>query len=324
VADDTDGSLPLPAQEVRAVGPVVPSPGCGTADAEGVGPGATDRVTTLARDHLEREVVQTVPSAHDGVTPVPLVLNLHGLMSDGTFQRSYAQMDRPAEQAGVVVLYPMGTPEGQTSAWQVGTEGATASVPYVDALIDDAGERLCLDLDRVYATGMSNGGLMASRLACDLSDRIAAVATVAGTFLPPDCEPTRAVPWMAVHGTDDDVLEYDGGVGPRLEPSFIDVTRDGGSQLGALPDTMAELAQRAACATGPEQTDLAEHVTATTWSGCERSGEVVLVTVAGGSHSWPGGMVDPAHPDAPGAPTQEISASELALEFFARHSLEQP
>jgi polyhydroxybutyrate depolymerase len=303
-----------------------PSPACGTDDAEAVAPDDAD--LTFTSRGVERRYAQVVPSAHDGETPLPLVLNLHGLMSPYGFQRSFSLMDETAEDEGFVVLYPMGTPEGETPSWLVGAHTSEVTVAYVEELVDATGEQLCIDLARVFATGLSNGGMMSSRLACDLSDRIAAVATVAGTVDFSDCDADRPVPWMAFHGTADDILPIDGGVGPGLDAAGIDITRADEAtdvsredELQAIPVAVEGIAERNGCDADPEVEQVAEHVTERTWTGCDGGADVVFYEIEGGGHSWPGGLVNPALDGVMGQTTQEISANELMWAFFVQHPL---
>lgn len=303
-----------------------PSPACGTGGAAAVVPGDADLTHTSSG--VERRYAQVVPSAHDGEEPLPLVLNLHGLMSPYGFQRSFSMMDDTAEAEGFVVLYPMGTPEGETPSWLVGADTSDVTVAYVEDLLDATGASLCIDLARVYATGLSNGGMMSSRLACDLSDRIAAVATVAGTIDFSDCDPVRPVPWMVFHGTEDDILPITGGVGTGLDAAGIDITRadevTGVSRAEELQPILVAaegIAQRNGCDPEPQVEQVAEHVLERTWTSCADDAEVVFYEIEGGGHSWPGGLVNPALDGVMGQTTQEISANELMWDFFVRHPL---
>jgi polyhydroxybutyrate depolymerase len=303
-----------------------PSPACGTDAAAAVVPDDADLAFTSGG--VERRYAQVVPTAHDGETPVPLVLNLHGLMSPYGFQRSFSLMDETAEAEGFVVLYPMGTPEGETPSWLVGADTSEVTVAYVEELVDATGEQLCIDLARVFATGLSNGGMMSSRLACDLSDRIAAVATVAGTVDFSDCDAERPVPWMAFHGTADDILPITGGVGTGLDAAGIDITRadeatgvSRDDELRPIPVALEGIAERNGCDVDPEVEQVAEHVTEQTWTGCADGADVVFYEIEGGGHSWPGGLVNPALDGVMGETTQEISANDLMWDFFVQHPL---
>ncbi|MCB9611537.1 MAG: prolyl oligopeptidase family serine peptidase [Sandaracinus sp.] len=122
-----------------------------------------------------------------------------------------------AEREGFVVVYPDGT--GTIPTWNAGGCCGSAvrddvnDVGFVAAILDRLEGELCLDRDRVFATGMSNGGMMSHRLGCELSERFAAVAPVAGTLMFDACTPTRPVHVMHVHGSDDGHVPWEGGLG---------------------------------------------------------------------------------------------------------------
>ena len=315
----TDDSTPATADRSAD-----PSLACGTPDAEASSGGDAD--LTFTSGGVERRYEQVVPSAHDGETPVPLVLDLHGLMSPYGLERAFTEMDETAEDEGFVVLYPMGAPDGQTPAWTVGAPRSDASVAYLDELITATGEDLCIDLARVYATGFSNGGMMSSRLACDLSDRIAAVATVAGTIDFDGCDPERPVPWMAFHGTADDILPMEGGAGPGLDAAGIDVAGADAAtgtagQLKPIRQSIAGIAERYGCEPEPPVERVSDHVTEEAYAGCDEGADVVFFTIEGGGHAWPGGLANPALEGLLGQATQEISANGLMWEFFEQHPL---
>jgi len=254
------------------------------------------------------------------------VLNLHGLMSPYGFERMLSQMDETAENEGFVVLYPMGAPDGQVPAWAVGEPRSEDTVAYVDELITATGESHCIDLARVYATGLSNGGMMTSRLACDLSDRIAAVATVAGTIDFDGCDPVRNVPWMAFHGTADDILPIEGGAGPGLDAAGIDVAEADvvtgtGSQLKPIRESVAGIAERNGCEAEPDQEQVADHVREDAYVGCDDGADVVFYEIEAGGHSWPGGLANPGLVGIMGETNEEISANALMWDFFVQHPM---
>jgi polyhydroxybutyrate depolymerase len=176
--------------------------------------------------------------------------------------------------------------------------------------------------------GFSNGGYMSSRLACDLADRIAAITTVAATTHPDDCDPSRAVPVQAFHGTADRVVPFEGG-GSALLDSFEQASDLGGPAaearlqaaaelLGlAIPDEVGEWAAANGCS-GETSSPAGEEVTLITYQGCEAP--VLLYVVEGGGHSWPGSQASRAVP-ALGHTTVDVDATRLAWEFFQQHSL---
>jgi polyhydroxybutyrate depolymerase len=168
--------------------------------------------------------------------------------------------------------------------------------------------------------------MMSSRLACDLSGRIAAVATVAGTIDFDGCDPERPVPWMAFHGTADDILPMEGGAGPGLDAAGIDVARADeatgtGSQLKPIRLSVEGIAARNGCDPEPPVEQVTAHVSEEAFTGCDDGADVVFFTIQDGGHAWPGGIGNQALDGLLGATTQEISANGLMWEFFEQHPL---
>lgn len=319
-ADDGARREELPPSERTPV----PSPACTDPSAIEVAAGSFGGATTV--EGVERGYEVVVPTAHDGARPVPLVLNLHGIASPPGVQRAISGMAEAAEQRGYVVVFPRGTAEGELASWPVDTRRTDEAVASIEAVLDEVGARVCVDEARSYATGLSNGAMMASRLACDLDDRIAAVATVAGAVAPDDCGADRPVPLMAFHGTADRVLLYGGGVGPGLAeagvtPDELAEATGATGLLGPADETLAALASRNGCAPDAVEEQVSEHVVATIWSGCDDDADVVLYTVEGGGHSWPGGPTADALAGVLGETTDEVSANGLMWAFFRDHPL---
>lgn len=278
-----------------------PSSGCGAAS---LGPGAHDELV-LEHDGVERNYDVYVPQAHGGADPLPLVLNFHGLTSDSMSQEAFSQFDPVAEAAGVVAVYP----EGIENSWNAGNccgnamEDAVDDVGFVRSLVATLGETVCIDERRIYATGMSNGGFLSYRLACEASDIFAAIAPVAAALGvdPESCNPERPVPAMHFHGTEDQLVPYDGG-------GVIDVP--------SASDNIHAWSERNGCAPNSAVTLEVAPVTCETWSGCEDGGAVVLCTAEGAGHCWPG------QPECPfGDSTTVVDASEMMVEFFAEHPM---
>jgi polyhydroxybutyrate depolymerase len=149
---------------------------------------------------------------------------------------------------------------------------------------------------------MSNGGFLSHRLACELSDRIAAIAPVAGVLGIPTCAPRRPVPVFHFHGTLDALVPYNGG---------------GALNFNSVADTMRGWAQRDGCGPTPAEFLRRGIVRCDRWSGCRLGSEVQLCTVDGGGHTWPGAFPIPLF----GVTAREVSASELMLDFFERHPM---
>jgi len=246
-------------------------------------------------DGLERSYIVKTPSSYNPEVKYPLVINMHGLGSTALEQQYYSEMDYVGDTAGFIIAYP----NGVNKLWNVVLTGGVDDVGFISALIDTMAANFNIDLYRVYATGMSMGGFMSYRLACELENRIAAIASVTGlsTFSP--CEPSQPVPVLQIHGTADPTVSY-AGVAATIdfwtdhnicedEPEVID-----------LPDT--------------DTTDQST-VTVTHYDLCDAATEVILYTVNGGEHTWPGSNI------LIGITNQDIHASVEIWNFFKRFTL---
>jgi len=274
------------------------SSGCGAAT-----PSAG--VWTLQHDGLTRSFVVRLPSSYDPDTPTPLVLSFHGRATTASLQELVSGFTEVAEANDFIVVYPEGTGEQQT--WNAGYccgEAQTNNVDdlgFTSAMIDRLIAELCIDRRRVYANGLSNGGYFAYHLACLMTDRVAAVGSVAGLTSTIPCTPSRPIPVLHFHGDDDRVVSYDGG------------------SIGALsaPLNAADWAARNGCASGPTVTFEQDDVSCQTWSGCDEGAEVRFCTIAGGGHQWPGGFTLIGL----GENTDTIDASEEMWTFYTAHQL---
>ncbi|WP_256329029.1 extracellular catalytic domain type 1 short-chain-length polyhydroxyalkanoate depolymerase [Actinomyces ruminicola] len=275
-----------------------------------------------------------VPTDADPNTPLPLVLDLHGSNSNGTSQAEISGLDAvaDADADGFIVAEPTAAialdtddplPDGNwawnvpgvpTTAGEYPDDDARDDVAFLATVIDSLTEQACVDAGRVYATGYSGGGRMASALACERPDLIAAIAPVAGlragrateddvTVLDPTtCAPDRPVSVLTFHGTEDHVNPLAGNDDARW-----------GYSVEAAVSAWADLN---GCTDEAATEQVSDHVSLTRYGSCEGEAAVELYTVDGGGHTWPGTGVDIS---ALGTTTQEISASELMWEFFAAH-----
>jgi polyhydroxybutyrate depolymerase len=328
-ADATESSAPgataAPASTTGPVDPASapadPSPGCGTA--VDVAPGESEQ--HLASEDTERTYLQYVPSDHDGVTPLPLVLDFHGLLEGSGIHAVHTELGPFGETQGFVTVTPDSGRE--PDRWDLGGD---EDVTFVADLLDQVEGDLCIDRRRVHATGLSMGGFMTSLIGCRLSDRIASAAPVGGIGVIEPCDRSRPVPAIIFHGTDDPVLAYDGGLGGGSSglPTF-----DGSDgTLGDLDDDELALvddllpgaeASAAAWAAGngcpdaePVTTAISETVDRLDY-GCE----VELYRVNGGGHTWPGSTFDTAIEDIAGAVDLTLPANEVLWAFFQDHPL---
>lgn len=321
-AEDDDG--PTDANPVRSVG-------CGTAPpAAGV---TTQTITTA--DGIERTYRRYVPSSHDGTTPHALLLGFHGLTGGPEQMAALGGFEPVAETEGFVVVSPQGTTPDTlgVSFWNTEVNPPSERDPtlnvddvaFVIALLDELEADLCLDTTRIFSTGMSNGGMFSARLACDLADRIAAIATVTGILHPDDCAPTRAVPVLHIHGTGDPIVPFDGGESSIA--GMLDVATEPTDNVIAdfsltIPRQVADWAAAAGCATVPTVASVTDEVELREFPDCPQGTEVDFYVVEGGGHTWPGSTMFVGLDSAVGPTTFDIDATALIVEWFERHALD--
>lgn len=324
-------------------GAPVASPGCSD-EAAVTDTGVSDE--RLAVGDTEREYRRFVPTGYESTTPAPLVVDLHGLTMSDDMEAAVTGMEPLADEEGFLVVTPQGL--GDIPFWNFVSAGiATDDVSFLGDLVARVGDDLCVDTSRVYATGISNGGLMSSALACGLPDLFAAVAPVAGVAFLEGCEDGPPVSFQAIYGTADNVLPYEGGLGAAIRGFLSSNPLDAsaapaGDQQDRIDDiafapvdgTLARWAGRNGCAAEPEEERVSDEVVRRSWPDCDGGAEVVLYVVEGGGHSWPGtplfnadatGGADTAAgglASVAGTTTMDISATELAWEFFQRHQLD--
>jgi polyhydroxybutyrate depolymerase len=267
----------------------------------------------LVSSGVEREYLLYVPKSYDPARPTPLVISLHGGAMWPAAQMETSRWNEVAGAHGFIVVYPAGSGSGRMRVWQTGSDpGGRAEVQFISDLIDALQARYTIDPRRVYADGLSNGGGMAFVLSCTLSDRIAAVGLVGSAqFLPWEwCRGQRPVPMVNFHGTADRFTPYHGGtspVAPHLDP---------------VPDIRtwtAHWARRNRCAAKAGESRVAPDVTRLEYTGCADDASVVLYTIEGGGHTWPGG--GPLPEWFAGRTSNSVSATLEAWRFFGAHPL---
>lgn len=251
---------------------------------------------SLMHDGIERTYRLHLPAGYSPGELYPLVINMHGLGSNAFEQEFYTQFNQVSDTGMFIVAYP----NGVNSTWNISSATGVDDVGFISALIDTINASYSLDLTRVYATGMSMGGFMSYRLACELSDRIAAIASVTGLHAFSPCNPERPVPVLQIHGTADPVVPYAG-----------------------IPSTISQWVSRNDCPATPEIVDLPDidttdnsTVTVSKYFPCEDSTEVILYTINGGEHTWPGAQF------IIGVTNQDIKASDEIWGFFRKFTLE--
>ena len=246
--------------------------------------------------------------------PMPLVFVLHGGGGTGAGMEALAlgRLTDLAKDEGFVIVYP----DAFRRNWNDGRKDAPAAaarrniggVAFVSASIDAISAEVAIDPGRVFAAGMSNGAMMALRLGCDLADRIAAVAAVAGNLArdhAASCSPARTVSVLVMNGTADPLVPYGGGP--------VMFARRGRGALVGTDETVAIFRAHNGCAEAGVSESLADRdprddvrIEKFTWADCAERSEVVLYRLDGGGHVWPGGFQ--ALPDLTGRMTGDIAA----------------
>jgi len=275
--------------------------GCGESDAV---PG--DRDFTFEVGGKSRTYRLHLPTGYDSQQPTALVLNFHGYSSYATQQATFSEMSDTADREGFAVAYPDGT--GAPRGWNAGACcGAAAEqdvddVAFVAAILDHAATSMCLDPKRVFATGFSNGGFLSHRLACEMSDRIAAIGSVAGVMGIGECQPSRPVSVLQLHGTSDTVVPFEGSDNYGF-PS--------------APDTVEGWRVRSGCGETSAPSFAEGDTACQAWSGCDGGASVELCVIEDGGHTWPGGQV----PSFLGKTTQALEGSDYLWQFFSAHPM---
>lgn len=273
---------------------------------------------TLVHDRRKRTYSVHVPSGYDGQSPLPVVLVLHGGASNAKTTRRQTQMDAVSDRNGFLAVYPEGTGRLGYLTFNAGTCCGYAvrykvdDVGFIEAVLDDLARRYKIDPRRVYATGMSNGAMLCYRLACEIPERIAAIAPVSGAMGVDGPRPKRAVPIIHFHGLLDQNAPFNGGVGEnaisKIPHRSVPDTIRWWCDVNGCDPKRPQIEQRPDC--------VIEHFVPETDSGAE----IIVYSLREGGHTWPGG-VDVTPRLKTGKLIRSVDASSLAWEFFRRHSL---
>jgi polyhydroxybutyrate depolymerase len=269
-------------------------------------------------------VVRThLPTSAPKGKPLPMVIVLHGGgQKGGDIIEGLSRMNDAADANGFLAAYPTGSARGSWGGytWNAGDCCGVAmdenkhDVGAISAMIDALTSGGCVDPKRVYVTGVSNGGIMSYRLACDLADKIAAAAPIAASLMDSSCNPSRPVSMYIMHGTADKFVNYEGGENWKKSGArrpFVSVR-----------DSVAAWLKFDRCTGEPKQTYHKGDTTCTTHDQCAGGTAVTLCTVEGGGHSWPGGdtggrvMLEMMI----GKTTHDISNQHM-WDFFAAHPM---
>ncbi len=264
----------------------------------------------------KREYLLYVPRSYDSTKPTPLIISMHAAMNWPAYQMKISQWNKAADENGFIVVYPAGTDPLHLGpkAWFM--EGAKTpsrmpDVRFISELIDTLEAHYNIDPTRIYANGMSNGGGMAFALSCTLSNRIAAFGAVsAAQSLPSSwCADSTPAPMIAFHGTADPFVAYNGAPPGWLNPApFPNITT-----------WAADWARRNRCGANPVDSVVAPDVTRHEYTNCANNASVILYTIRGGGHQWPGGKPIPEW--MVGRLSNSIDATSEMWAFFSAHRL---
>jgi polyhydroxybutyrate depolymerase len=252
---------------------------------EGKAGRAGDSVVELEVNGVTRSTRLHVPAGYDPKRLAMLVLTFHGSGSDAEGAEYVSKMTASSDRQGFIVAYPNGIDGDWSCCGNAGSEDVT----FVEALIDRLASQYCVDAARVFAAGFSNGGYMAYRLMCQLSSKIAAIASVEGALGVRDCTPERPISVIAFNGTEDDPVPYREGL-------------DTNERIRALNH----------CSGQPVVAYAKGEVTCQLWEACDADSEVELCSIEGGGHQWAGGNAI----DGLGHITTDVDATAVMIAFF--------
>lgn len=251
-----------------------------------------------------------IPSIYTGATARPLILNLHGYTSNAQQQQVYSNFMPIADTANFLMVFPNGTYNSGQRFWNAGISSLLVNdIAFLSALIDSLDLTYNINLNRVYSCGMSNGGYMSHALACELSNRITAIASVTGSIFNTqygsNCHPTRPVPVMQIHGTSDATVPY---IGSSTSMPVDSVVKYWVKKNNCNPVATFSNVPNTSTTDGCT----AEHYIYSAGTG---GSSVELYKIINGAHTWPG------FPFGGVGTNQDINASKEIWRFFNKYTM---
>jgi len=258
-------------------------------------------------DGVLRDYIIHLPTGYSSAQTYPLVFNLHGYTSTAAEEQLYTKMDEVAntDPEKFIVVYP----NGIANYWNSFTATGNDDVGFISAVIDSMHAQYPIDLNRVYSCGMSNGGFQSYRLACELSNRIVAIASVTGSmsnYVYANCHPGRPMPVLEIHGTADATVPYTGLVGCANTETVIQFWKDNNGCGTSDTTPVADI----------NTTDNST-VDKIKFNGCLNNDKVWFYKVWNGGHTWPSALIN-----LPGVNTnRDIDASQEIWDFFKQYTM---
>ena len=271
--------------------------------------------------------IRQLPSRYTGRTALPVVVDLHGYAVSAADMLKVTMLGTYGDRAGFITVTPQVA--RHLPYWKTGSK--SRDVAFLRGVISRVESTLCVDQNRLFVTGYSNGAIMASVLACVDAAQVAAIAPVAGIANPAGCKPSRPVSVIAFHGTSDPLVSYTGGLSaeaytlplpPGTKGTISQLLGDNVPQSTrgpSIPKQTAAWATRDGCAPTSTTRVVAKNVAKISYA-CPNGAAVSLYRVRGGGHTWPGSVLDSTSKSL-GATTMAISADKLIWSFFEAHPL---
>lgn len=271
---------------------------------------------TLEHGGLERMYLVHVPAKYQPGHPAALLVAMHGGGGSMEYQATdanYGQVSK-SDREGFIVVFPNGISplkSGLLATWNAGTCCGPArdrnidDVGFIRKMIDKLSQQVDIDRQKIFATGMSNGGLMAIRLACDMSATFRAVASVAGTDNTTSCNPARPVSVMFIHARNDDHVPFEGGRGNTRRQEAV-------ASFTSVPESVSRWVNRNGCGPKPERVLDKPGAYCDRYAPCRDNTQVELCVTEHGTHSWPGA----AKWRSKEPPSTAINANDVMWDFF--------
>ncbi len=263
---------------------------------------------TIVHNGIDRDFFVYLPDSYNPKKPTPLVLNFHGYGGTAYMFMYNTGFNDIADKENFIVVHPQGTFLNERSHWNVGGSARGSKVDdydFVRVLIEYLEGKYNIDSNRIYAAGMSNGGYFSLGLACQLSDKIAAIASVTGSMTPEmskKCQTDKPIGILQLHGTKDAAVPYKGRQGWSLSIQEVISfwTSKNGIQTRARVKAVPDIDKN-------DGSTVEKH----TYSGGKNNTDVVHYKVIGGGHDWFGNRGN-----------KDINATKLIWDYFSKYTIE--